>query len=232
MENLIWGQKLLLQLHSDWWNMEVVRTYQYADIESSQFMANCLWIICYLEAMCYLKSYKQRYTHWCSGGKKKTKTLNGLGFFLFFFAGSANARASQTFDDKWPSFYLKMGILSKKCSNWLIFHKVIEQNEVSSRQDGRSNRILSQGHLQPLPKNVTASADLYMNDMLCGLLQDSSDEVRHIVGLIGPFLPTQTNQRNKAAKVTFHMIIQSVPCFIHVLMHSAQFKCLLRYGFF
>lgn len=57
---------------------------------------------------------------------------------------------------------LKIGILSKKWGNWVIFQKAIEQKEVSSWQDGRSDN--------PQPRTsaafaiiVTASAGLYKN---------------------------------------------------------------------
>lgn len=79
--------------------------------------------------------------------KERAKALNRLGFW--FPAGSASL-CLQTFGDKWPYTHIKWES-SQKWDNWLIFHKAIEQKEVSSWQDGRSNRTPSQGHLRPSP---------------------------------------------------------------------------------
>lgn len=93
----------------------------------------------------------------------------------------------QTFDDKWPSTHLKRGILSKKCGNWLIFHKAIEQKEVSSWQDGGSNRTPSQGHLQLSP--YLSLPPLTYTWTICRwavgpCCKSSCSEARHITGSI------------------------------------------------
>lgn len=80
------------------------------------------------------------------------------------------------------------GILSKKCSNWLVYQEAIEQKEISSWQDGRSYRNTSQGYLLTWHEQYIVWT---MGAFYRSKIKQQATLVVLLIVIVGPYRQTQ-----------------------------------------